>query len=203
MADDIELAAALLGLERFHVLAVSEAPDELTVVVETTAERAFCPECGSRAEAHERMPVELRDLPCFGRPVRLAWHGNHCVPPRPGPRSRRRHRRGCCSQPGRGWRWRVRWASRHSRWTRWRKGTGSPGGRGGHPRSSPVAPSRSESLYPEDALIHAWLVLYNVPSTPWTVFSCAATNGRLPNVTYGASAMSSFWILIMSAFCWA
>lgn len=74
MADDIELAAALLGLKGFRVLAVSEAPDELTVVVETTAERAFCPECGSRAEAHERMPVELRDLPCFGRPVRLAWH---------------------------------------------------------------------------------------------------------------------------------
>lgn len=74
MADDSELAAALFGLEGFRVLAVSEAPDELTVVVETTAERTFCPECGSRAEVHERMPVELRDLPCFGRPVRLAWH---------------------------------------------------------------------------------------------------------------------------------
>ena len=74
MADDIELASSLLGLNGFRVLAVSEAPNELTVVVETTAERAFCPECGSRAEAHERIPVELRDLPCFGRPVRFAWH---------------------------------------------------------------------------------------------------------------------------------
>ena len=29
--------------------------------------------CGSRAEAHERKSVELRDLPCFGRPALLVW----------------------------------------------------------------------------------------------------------------------------------
>lgn len=73
MPDDIGLAAALLGLDGFRVLRVIEMPSELTVVVETVRERAFCRECGCRAEAHDRMLVELRDLPCFGRPVRLAW----------------------------------------------------------------------------------------------------------------------------------
>ena len=73
MPDDIGLAAALLGLGGFRVVEVVEVPGELTVVVETIADRAFCAEFGCRAEAQDRMPVELRDLPCFGRPVRLAW----------------------------------------------------------------------------------------------------------------------------------
>jgi zinc-finger of transposase IS204/IS1001/IS1096/IS1165 len=30
--------------------------------------------CGRRAEAQDRMPVEIRDLACFGRPARLVWH---------------------------------------------------------------------------------------------------------------------------------
>jgi hypothetical protein len=29
--------------------------------------------CATRAEAHDRMMVELRDLACFGRPARLVW----------------------------------------------------------------------------------------------------------------------------------
>ena len=29
--------------------------------------------CGVRAEAQDRRPVHLRDLPCFGRPARLVW----------------------------------------------------------------------------------------------------------------------------------
>lgn len=73
MADDIGLADALLGLDGFRVVKVVEAPNELTVVVETTAAGAFCSTCGARAEAHERMCTEIRDPPCFGRPVRLAW----------------------------------------------------------------------------------------------------------------------------------
>ena len=32
-----------------------------------------CSMCGTRAVAHERMAVAIRDLPCFGRPVRLVW----------------------------------------------------------------------------------------------------------------------------------
>jgi transposase len=73
VADDIGLADALLGLDGFCVLQVVQGPSELRVVVETTRAAAFCANCGSRAQAQERMLAELRDLPCFGRPVRLVW----------------------------------------------------------------------------------------------------------------------------------
>ncbi|MFN8111005.1 MAG: transposase family protein [Thermoleophilia bacterium] len=33
----------------------------------------MCPGCGGAAVAPDRPPVEYRDLPCFGRPVRLVW----------------------------------------------------------------------------------------------------------------------------------
>lgn len=69
MSDDIGLAEALLGLDGFRVLAVYEEPAELSVVVEMLAsETVFCRACGGMAEAQDRMPVQLRDLPCFGRP---------------------------------------------------------------------------------------------------------------------------------------
>jgi transposase len=32
-----------------------------------------CGSCGTRAVAHERKPVAIRDLACFGRPARLVW----------------------------------------------------------------------------------------------------------------------------------
>lgn len=74
MPDDIGLAEALLGLDGFRVLAVYEEPAELSVVVERLAgDAVFCHGCGSRAEAQDRMSIQLRDLSCFGRPVRLVW----------------------------------------------------------------------------------------------------------------------------------
>jgi transposase len=73
MSDGTGLAEALLGLDEFRVLEVHETPDELVVTVETTASIAWCTTCGARAEAHDRMPIEVRDLPCFGRPARLVW----------------------------------------------------------------------------------------------------------------------------------
>ena len=73
MSDGTGLAEALLGPDGFRVLAVSETPAELVVEVETTAEVVGCGECGTRAEAHEHMPVDIRDLACFGRPARLVW----------------------------------------------------------------------------------------------------------------------------------
>lgn len=73
MRDGTGLAEALLGLDGFEVLAVAETPDELVIEIETTAVVVGCGECGSRAVAHERMPVEIRDLACFGRPARLVW----------------------------------------------------------------------------------------------------------------------------------
>jgi transposase len=71
--DGTGLAEALLGLEGFRVLAVSETDAEVVIDVETTAEVAGCETCGTRAEAHERRPVAIRDLACFGRPARLVW----------------------------------------------------------------------------------------------------------------------------------
>jgi len=73
VGESIGLAEALLGLDGFRVLDVTETDAELVVRVETMAEVAGCLECGVRAEAQDRLTVEYRDLPCFGRPTRLVW----------------------------------------------------------------------------------------------------------------------------------
>jgi transposase len=71
MRDGSGLAEAMLGLDGFGVLEVTEGPDELVITVESTTVITGCPRCGVRAEAHDRRPVDVRDLACFGRPVRL------------------------------------------------------------------------------------------------------------------------------------
>ena len=73
MDDATGLAEALLGLDGFAVLAVEETSSEVIVTVETTADFVGCPTCGVRAEAKDRLRVDIRDLPCFGRPARLVW----------------------------------------------------------------------------------------------------------------------------------
>jgi transposase len=73
VSDGIGLAEALLGLDGLRVLEVMENADELVVVVETVVEFTGCAACGSRAMAHERKVIEVRDLACFGRPARLVW----------------------------------------------------------------------------------------------------------------------------------
>ena len=71
MADGIGLAEKLLGLAGVMVTDVVERPGEVVVHVETTKRRAYCPSCRRRAEAQDRVDVDLRDLHCFGRPCRL------------------------------------------------------------------------------------------------------------------------------------
>jgi transposase len=73
MTDGIGLAEALLGLDGFRVLEVNEAPDELVITIETSLDVVGCRRCGTRAQAQDRMPIDIRDLPCFGRPARLRW----------------------------------------------------------------------------------------------------------------------------------
>jgi transposase len=73
MSDGTGLAEALLGLEEFRVLEVTEGDDELVVTIETTLELVGCGRCGTRAEAQGRMAIDIRDLACFGRPARLRW----------------------------------------------------------------------------------------------------------------------------------
>lgn len=74
MDDATGLAEALLGLDGFRVTAVQETAAEVVVRVETTERLVGCPGCGVQATAHDRMAVEFRDLPVFGRPVRIVWH---------------------------------------------------------------------------------------------------------------------------------
>jgi hypothetical protein len=73
MSDGTGLAEALLGLDGFRVLDVSEGSDELVVTIETTADVVGCGACGTRAEAQDRKAIDIRDLACFGRPARLCW----------------------------------------------------------------------------------------------------------------------------------
>jgi transposase len=83
MSDGTGLVEVLLGLDGFRVLDAIEELHELVVTIETDAELVGCTTCGVRAEAHDRMPVEIRDLACFGRPARLVWHKRRwrCVEP--------------------------------------------------------------------------------------------------------------------------
>ena len=73
MNDDIGLAEALLGLPGFRVLDVTETDSEVGMTIETTAVRVACRTGWVRAEAEDRMRVDVRDLACFGRPARLVW----------------------------------------------------------------------------------------------------------------------------------
>ena len=94
MGDGIGFAEVLLGMPGFKITAVGELEHgELVVDVETTVTVDWCRTCGVRADAQDRMPTELRDLSCFGRPVRLPN-----VP---------------------AWRHAVLLASRPARWRRW------------------------------------------------------------------------------------
>lgn len=73
MADGTGLAEALLGLDGFRVLEVTETDAEVVIEIETVTDVVGCGRCGTRAESQDRMPVEIRDLACFGRPARLSW----------------------------------------------------------------------------------------------------------------------------------
>ncbi|MDQ3569405.1 MAG: transposase [Actinomycetota bacterium] len=83
MSDGNGLAEALLGLDGFRVLEVSETSAELVISIETTVDLVGCERCGTRAESQDRMSVEIRDLACFGRPARLVWNKRRwrCVEP--------------------------------------------------------------------------------------------------------------------------
>ncbi|MCC6498117.1 MAG: ISL3 family transposase [Propionibacteriaceae bacterium] len=73
MGDATGVAEVMLGLPGFQVLEAVEAGAELVLTVETVPTAIVCPGCGGAAVSHDRAPVEYRDLPCFGRPVRLVW----------------------------------------------------------------------------------------------------------------------------------
>ena len=67
-----KFATLLVGLDGFVVAAVDRHDDELWVLVETTATRAWCRTCGVRAQLKQRRSVMVRDVGSH-RPVRLVW----------------------------------------------------------------------------------------------------------------------------------
>ena len=73
MIDGSSGATALLGMDGFVVLAMTEEDGEMFISVETTADVAGCGSCGVRATGHGRSVIQIRDLPAGGRPVRLVW----------------------------------------------------------------------------------------------------------------------------------
>ena len=73
MSDGSSGATALLGMDGFVVLAMTEEDGELFISVETTATVVGCGSCGVRATGHGRSVIQMCDLPSGGRPVRLVW----------------------------------------------------------------------------------------------------------------------------------
>jgi transposase len=73
----------LVGLEGLHVTSVDRDEDGLVVTAESAPAPMGCPACGVLARAHGRLAVELVDLPCFDRPVRLRWVKRRWTCPEP------------------------------------------------------------------------------------------------------------------------
>ena len=84
MQEEVSAATAMLGLDGFVLLAVSQQNGELEQAIETTSREDFCGGCGVQARLHDRRPTWVRDLPAAGRPVTLVWVKRiwRCVEPR-------------------------------------------------------------------------------------------------------------------------
>ena len=84
MQEEISAATAMLGLDGFVLLAVSQQNGELEQAIETTTSTDFCRGCGVQARLHNRRPTYVRDLPAGGRPVILVWVKRiwRCIEPR-------------------------------------------------------------------------------------------------------------------------
>ncbi len=66
-------ATALVGLDGFVVTSQLERDGEHWLLVETTADVAWCRGCGVRAVGNGRRRVTVRDLPIAGRSTVIVW----------------------------------------------------------------------------------------------------------------------------------
>lgn len=73
IVDPNRVCELLVGLGDVTVLGVTET-ELVRVHVETRGPRPVCLSCESVVWAKDQRPVELVDLPVFGRPARLVWH---------------------------------------------------------------------------------------------------------------------------------
>ncbi len=73
----------MLGLPGFRVLEAREVGSELELVIETTAARGWCRECGVQAAPKGRRDTLVRDIDAFGRPTRLRWRKRRWSCPEP------------------------------------------------------------------------------------------------------------------------
>lgn len=72
----------LVGLPAVNILEVEEIEGgEVRVTVESRVTEVPCPACGSATRVKERPIVELVDLPCCGRAVRLLWRKHRLACP--------------------------------------------------------------------------------------------------------------------------
>jgi transposase len=72
--DPTRMCELLVGLPAVVVLGVEDDGDgPLRVHIETRDSRPSCSGCAGVVVIKDRPSVELVDLPCFGRPVRLVW----------------------------------------------------------------------------------------------------------------------------------
>ena len=75
IVDPTRVCELLVGLGEVTVLGADDEPGgPVRVHVETRGVRPSCPSCGGAVWAKDQRPVELVDLPAFGRPARLVWH---------------------------------------------------------------------------------------------------------------------------------
>ena len=86
MSDGTGLAEKMLGLPGVRVLEVNESVGEVVITVESTTTKVWCGSCRKKAQAHDRVEVQLRDVHCFGRSTHLVvrkrrWRCRHkgCV----------------------------------------------------------------------------------------------------------------------------
>lgn len=68
-----DAGSIMFGLSGFRVLAAGVVCGELELLVETTADRTCCPECGRPAMPHDRREHLLRDVAQGDRPVFVLW----------------------------------------------------------------------------------------------------------------------------------